>query len=48
MEVVKLIIGMGEPLIGRMLFVDGRAMRFEEIRVEKREDCPVCGSKRQE
>jgi len=48
MEVVKLIIGIGEPLIGRMLFVDGRAMRFEEIRVEKREDCPVCGSKRQE
>lgn len=46
METVKLIIGLGEPLIGRMLFVDGRAMRFEELRIEKREDCPVCGSKK--
>lgn len=44
METVKLVIGMGEPLIGRMLFIDGRTMRFEEIRVEKSVDCPVCGS----
>ncbi|MEM4699788.1 MAG: HesA/MoeB/ThiF family protein [Candidatus Nezhaarchaeales archaeon] len=44
MEVIKLITGMGEPLVGRLLVFDGLYMTFQEVRVEKRPDCPVCGS----
>lgn len=42
-EVIKLIIGSGEPLIGRLLLVDALAMRFRELRLKKDPDCPVCG-----
>ncbi|MCX8204065.1 MAG: HesA/MoeB/ThiF family protein [Candidatus Nezhaarchaeota archaeon] len=44
MEVVKLITGVGEPLIGRLLVFDGLYMTFQEVRVERRPDCPVCSS----
>ena len=43
-EVIKLILGSGDPLIGRLLLVDSLAMRFRELRVRKDPDCPVCGS----
>lgn len=43
-EVIKLILGSGEPLIGRLLLVDALAMRFRELRVRKDPDCPVCGA----
>ncbi len=43
-EVIKLILGAGEPLIGRLLLVDSLAMRFRELRVRKNPDCPVCGT----
>ena len=36
MEAIKLITGVGEPLIGRLLMVDGRAMRFETVRYRRR------------
>lgn len=43
-ETIKLILGEGEPLIGRLLLVDTLAMRFRELKLHKNEDCPVCGS----
>ncbi len=42
-EVIKLILGKGEPLIGRLLLVDALAMRFGELKLRKDPDCPVCG-----
>ena len=42
-ETVKLLLDYGETLDGRMLFYDAADMTFEEIRIEKRPDCPVCG-----
>ena len=44
LETIKIITGLGEPLVGRMLHFDGETMSFQEIRVERRRDCPVCGS----
>ena len=42
-ETIKLILGTGEPLIGRLLLVDALAMRFRELKLRKNPDCPVCG-----
>ncbi|MGB7554990.1 MAG: molybdopterin-synthase adenylyltransferase MoeB [Candidatus Korobacteraceae bacterium] len=42
-ETIKLILGVGEPLIGRLLLVDSLAMRFRELKLRKNADCPVCG-----
>jgi sulfur-carrier protein adenylyltransferase/sulfurtransferase len=42
-EVVKLILGKGEPLIGRLLLVDALGMRFRELKLRKNPECPVCG-----
>jgi molybdopterin/thiamine biosynthesis adenylyltransferase/rhodanese-related sulfurtransferase len=41
-EVVKLILGEGEPLIGRLLMYDALAARFTEVKVRRDPDCPVC------
>src|SRR5947199_966145 len=43
-EVIKLILGVGEPLMGRLLLVDARAMKFRELKLRKNPDCPVCGT----
>jgi len=43
-EVIKLILGKGEPLIGRLLLVDALAMKFRELKLRKNPDCPVCGT----
>src|SRR6202046_5325962 len=43
-EVIKLILGKGEPLIGRLLLVDALSMRFRELKLRKNPDCPVCGT----
>ena len=43
-EVIKLVLGKGEPLIGRLLFVDALAMRFRELKLRKNPECPVCGA----
>jgi adenylyltransferase/sulfurtransferase len=43
-ETIKLILGKGEPLIGRLLLVDSLAMRFRELKLRKNPDCPVCGA----
>jgi len=44
METIKLILGKGEPLIGRLLLFDALQMRFRELKLRKNPDCPVCGS----
>src|SRR5215813_11618843 len=43
-ETVKLILGVGEPLIGRFLIYDALRMRFRELKLRKDPDCPVCGT----
>ena len=43
-EVIKLILGSGESLIGRLLLVDALGMRFRELKLRKNPDCPVCGA----
>jgi len=43
-EVVKLILGLGESLKGRLLLYDALAMRFRELRLRKDPQCPVCGT----
>jgi sulfur-carrier protein adenylyltransferase/sulfurtransferase len=42
-EAIKLITGIGEPLIGRLLLYDALSMRFREMRLRKDPRCPVCG-----
>ncbi|MGA8671381.1 MAG: molybdopterin-synthase adenylyltransferase MoeB [Terracidiphilus sp.] len=42
-EVIKLILGNGSPLIGRLLLVDALNMRFRELKLRKNSECPVCG-----
>jgi adenylyltransferase/sulfurtransferase len=43
-EAIKLILGIGEPLIGRLLLVDALKLRFRELKLRKNPDCPVCGT----
>ncbi len=42
-EVLKLILGIGEPLIGRLLLYDALDMTFDTVQVPKNPKCPVCG-----
>ena len=42
-EVIKLVAGIGEPLIGRLLLYDSLATRFTELKVNRDPDCPICG-----
>jgi adenylyltransferase/sulfurtransferase len=44
-EAIKLILGEGEPLIGRLLLYDALNMSFDEVRLRKNPECPVCGEK---
>jgi len=43
-ETIKLILGIGEPLIGRFLIFDALRMKFRELKLRKDPDCPVCGT----
>ena len=43
-ETIKLIMGIGEPLIGRFVIYDALKMRFRELKLRKDPDCPVCGT----
>jgi sulfur-carrier protein adenylyltransferase/sulfurtransferase len=43
-EAIKLILGKGDPLIGRLLLVDALGMKFRELKLRKNPDCPVCGT----
>jgi len=42
-ETIKLILGQGESLAGRLLLVDALGMKFRELKLRKNPDCPVCG-----
>src|SRR5881628_1506314 len=44
METIKLILGAGEPLIGRLLLFDALKLQFRELRLEKDPACPLCGA----
>jgi len=46
METIKLILGRGELLVGRLLLFDALAMRFRELKLRRNPDCPVCGERR--
>ena len=46
METIKLILGAGEPLVGRLLLFDALAMHFRELKLKKNPDCPLCGDHR--
>ena len=43
-ETIKLILGLGQTLAGRLLMIDAQAMRFRELKLRKNPDCPVCGA----
>ena len=43
-ETVKLILGLGEPLIGRLLTYDALGMRFREVKLRRDPNCPLCGT----
>ncbi len=42
-EAIKLLLGVGEPLTGRLLFYDAMEMSFETVPYQQNPDCPVCG-----
>lgn len=42
-ETLKLLLGVGEPLVGRLLILDALRMRFRELKLRKDPECPVCG-----
>ena len=42
-ETVKLILGVGEPLIGRLVLYDALAMKFRELKLRRNPECPMCG-----
>jgi adenylyltransferase/sulfurtransferase len=43
METIKLILGIGQPLAGRLLLFDALGMKFREMRLRRNPECPVCG-----
>ena len=43
-EAIKLITGIGEPLIGRLMIYDALEMKFRELKLRKDPECPVCGT----
>jgi adenylyltransferase/sulfurtransferase len=46
METIKLILGRGDSLIGRLLLFDALGMKFRELKLRKNPDCPICGTNR--
>ena len=42
-EAIKYIIGIGEPLIGRLVLYDALSMTYREMKVPRDENCPLCG-----
>ncbi|MGH9009335.1 MAG: molybdopterin-synthase adenylyltransferase MoeB, partial [Acidimicrobiia bacterium] len=46
LETIKLILGTGAPLVGRLLLFDALQMRFRELKLRKNPECPVCGEHR--
>jgi molybdopterin/thiamine biosynthesis adenylyltransferase/rhodanese-related sulfurtransferase len=46
METIKLLLGTGESLVGRLLLFDALAMKFRELKLRKNPKCPMCGTNR--
>jgi adenylyltransferase/sulfurtransferase len=46
METIKLILGRGDSLIGRLLLFDALGMKFREVKLRKNPECPICGAHR--
>ena len=44
-EALKILLGVGEPLVGRLLLYDALAMRFDELKLRRDPDCPLCSPK---
>ena len=42
-ETIKLLLGLGDPLIGRLLTYDALGMRFREVKLRRDPKCPLCG-----
>jgi adenylyltransferase/sulfurtransferase len=42
-EALKILLGIGEPLVGRLLLYDALGMRFEELKLRRDPKCPLCG-----
>jgi adenylyltransferase/sulfurtransferase len=42
-EAIKLILGLGEPLIGRLLLFDALSMEFRQMKTRRNPECPLCG-----
>jgi molybdopterin/thiamine biosynthesis adenylyltransferase len=42
-ETVKVLLGLGDPLVGRLLVYDALDQRFTELKVERNAECPICG-----
>ena len=45
-ETVKLILGIGQPLIGRLMLYDALGMKFRELKLRRNPECPICGDHR--
>jgi bacteriocin biosynthesis cyclodehydratase domain-containing protein len=43
-EALKLIVGYGEPLVGRLLTFDAQSTHFSEVKVRRDPKCPTCGT----
>ena len=43
-EAIKLLLGIGDPLIGRLLTYDALGMRFREVKLRRDPKCPLCGA----
>ena len=43
-ETIKLILGRGDSLVGRLLLIDALGMKFRELKLRKNPDCPACGT----
>jgi thiazole biosynthesis adenylyltransferase ThiF len=44
-EAIKLILGIGEPLVGKLLIMDALSMEFRKVKLRKDPNCPLCGEK---
>lgn len=42
-EAIKYIVGIGEPLIGRLVLYEALGMRYREMKIYRDEHCPICG-----
>jgi adenylyltransferase/sulfurtransferase len=42
-ETIKLILGAGEPLVGRLLLIDALSMEFRSVKLRRNKECPLCG-----